>query len=89
MSLTFHQRKALEIAGDEAVRAELQTAPTAPSWVIAFPGAHVTRYDAEDWLAARQAARRPRRPSRSFGLGIGRTLRRWIASMDDARDARG
>jgi hypothetical protein len=86
MSLTFHQRKALEAAGEEAVYAKLQTAHAAPSWVIAFPGAHVTRHDAEGWLAERQA---DRRPLRSLGLAIGRTLRRWTGSIDDARDAHG
>src|SRR5262249_5716181 len=85
MSLTFHQRKALEAAGDEAVYARLQTAHAAPSWVIAFPGAHVTRHDAETWLAQRQAARLRRLPRRPFGLAIGRILRRWVAMAAKGR----
>ena len=72
MALTIHQRKALESAGDEAVSAKLDTANPAPSTVIAFPGAHVTRHDAETWLAERQVADSP-------GPGLRRTIHRWLA----------
>lgn len=76
MALTTHQRKALEIAGDEDVSARLEMANPAPSTVIPFPGAHITRHDAETWLAERQVAERS---YRSFGPGIRRTIHRWVA----------
>jgi len=72
MSLTIYQRKALEVAGDEAVRAKLQTVESFPSIVIQFPGAHITRHDAETWLAERQVASQPAKSSRL-------DLRRWVA----------
>jgi hypothetical protein len=73
MSLTIHQRKALEVAGDETVRAKLQTVDPAPSIVIQFPGAHITRHDVEAWLAERHVVSRP------YCLGIRRSLHQWVA----------
>ena len=76
MSLTIYQRKALEVAGDKAVRAKLQQADPAPSIVIQFQGAHITRHDVEAWLTERQVVSRSHQ---SFGLSIRRFLRRWVA----------
>src|SRR5262245_22429751 len=57
MALTVGQRTALENAGDAAVSAKLKMAAAAPSFVIKFPGAHITRQDVESWVAERKVAR--------------------------------
>jgi hypothetical protein len=77
MALTSGQRKALEIAGDKVVSAKLKTVDAAPSVVVPFPGAHITRQDVESWLAERRVVNRP---YQSLGLGIRRTIYQWAAT---------
>ena len=73
MALTVGQRTALENAGDEAVSAKLKMVDAAPSFVVQFSGANITRQDVESWVAERRAANRP---SQSF---IRRTIYQWAA----------
>ena len=73
LALTVGQRTALENAGDEAVSAKLKMVDDAPSFIIQFSGAHITRQDVESWVAERKAANRPKQ---SY---VRRTIHQWAA----------
>ena len=73
MALTVGQRTALENEGDEAVSAKLKLVDAAPSFVVQFSGANITRQDVESWVAERKVVNRP---NQSF---IRRTIHQWAA----------